>query len=92
MAHFMYFLQVAAKKLVTVWAKVLSALERFFWDLSENGMVNFIVLVWVTVRALKVETLKKLLSQQYRNPVFLKANILHMVAQNSPFSISKRTQ
>ena len=30
MAHFMYFLQVAAKKLVTVWAKVLSALERFF--------------------------------------------------------------
>ena len=38
MAHFLYFLLMAAKKTVTVWVKYLSAPERSYLILSENAM------------------------------------------------------
>ena len=37
---FFLFSANESKKLVTVWAKYLSAPERSYWFLSENGMVN----------------------------------------------------
>ena len=39
-AHFFVFFAYDSKKLVTVWAKCLSAPERSYWVISENGMVN----------------------------------------------------
>ena len=40
MSHFLYFMLMAVKKLVTVWAKHLNVTKRSYWVLSENDMVN----------------------------------------------------
>ena len=41
LAHFFVFYTSDSKKWVTVWAKYfISASERFYWVLLENGMVN----------------------------------------------------
>ena len=44
------------KKLVTMWAKCLSEIQRSFRNLSENGVADLIVLLGVTVHVLTVET------------------------------------
>ena len=59
MAHFFVFSADTSKKLVTVWAKYLNAPERSYWVLSKHGMVDRL---WSEI--LRVETSKKLLSQQ----------------------------
>ena len=41
MAHFCISAD-GSKILVTVWAKYISASERSYWVISENGMVNLI--------------------------------------------------
>ena len=41
MAHFCISAD-DSKILVTVWAKYISASERSYWVISENGMVNLI--------------------------------------------------
>ena len=41
MAHFCISAD-GSKILVTVWAKYISASERSYWAISENGMVNLI--------------------------------------------------
>ena len=69
------------KTLVTVYAKHLSAPERSFWVLSENGMVN-----WSSsYRSWDIEgrNIKKLLCQQKNNETASSRvdNVL-MVAQN----------
>ena len=40
LAHFFVFYACDNKKLVTVRAKYLGAFERYYWLLSENGMVS----------------------------------------------------
>ena len=59
-AHFLY--SADESKIVTVWEKYLSAPERFYWVLSEKGMVNRL---W-SYRLWDIEgkNIKKLLSQQ----------------------------
>ena len=57
MAHFCISAD-GSKILVTVWAKYISASERSYWAISENGMVN---LIWSRNIKKTTESAKKAL-------------------------------
>ena len=67
MAQFLYILLIAAKKLVTAWAKYLSVSERSYWVISENGLVNRFWSYYF-LETEDRDIYKKMLSQQ-ENPV-----------------------
>ena len=78
------------QNIVKVWAKYLSALLNSFWDFLENGRVNRSC--WSYLSCIDGKNIKKLMSQQYRNPVFSMADILHVVTQYNPWLFSERAE